>query len=207
MPHCFRRQRWLRGLSSSEARQTRAWWPAIISSSSSLAAQRSYLQAVVFPCPAGESHTRSPLALPEVSLPEGAREDLAFEFRRCGATRVLAFKASVSRDHRLERRTEPGCLSKGRSPRGCRRSPGLRSKAVSGKIDTHFENHLWPSRHLDPEGRCPRSSAVPTVVQFSKQRQSGDPRACSGRLWPSRVSWPAVVGGFEDSRRPATGAR
>lgn len=63
------------------------------------------------------------------------------------------------------------------------------------------------SRHLGPEGRCPRTGAVPTVVQFSKQRQSGEPRACSGRLRPSRVSWPTVVGGFEDSRRPATGAR
>ncbi len=35
--------------------------------------------------------------------------------------------------------------------RSRRRSPRLRSKMVSGRIDAHFENHLWPCWHLGPE--------------------------------------------------------
>ena len=160
-----------------------------------------------FPRPESASRTRSRLPCQRALFPRVPERILPSSFRRYGATPCPGFRLSASPVHRLDAARNQNAGRKGRSPRGCRRSPRLRSKMVSGRIDAHFENHLWPCWHLGPEGRCTLKQCGPKRGTIQQTRQSGEPRACSGRLRPSRVPWPAVVGGFEDSWRPATGAR
>jgi len=144
-------------------------------------------------CPAGGLSAR------------GYRRNVAFELRRFGATPVLPSGCpfpvptgwNAARNQTVGRRAL--------SPRGCRRSPGLRSKAVSGRIDTHFENHLWSSQHLGPEGRCPRSDPVPGVVQFSKQGRPANQRL---QRTPEAFSSVVPCGGWRlRGRSPACNGR
>ena len=117
-----------------------------------------------FPCPEGEPQPRSRFALPEVSLPEDARGDLAFELRRWGATPCPGLQTVRFPYPQVGRRTEPDC-----------RSRGSFSQTLPEESGASLEDHLWLSRHLGPEGRCPRSGPAPGVVQLSKQRQAGEP--------------------------------
>ena len=190
------------------------WWPASISSSTSVAGSAFVPTDRCFPRPEGESHTRGRLPCSRSRFQRLPERMLPLTSGDVGQRRFLVFRLFVSPCLQVGNAARNQTLGRrGPSPKGCRRSPGLRSKAVSGRIDAHLENHLWPSRHLDPEGYCPRPGAVPSVVQFSKQGQSGEPRACSGRLRPSRVSWPAslvasrTAGGLQRAHAEAPSVR
>ena len=87
---------------------------------------------------------------------------------------------------------EPGSrLERVALPAGCRRVLWLRSTVVSGKIDAHFENRLWPIRISVRTDVAIGRVGVQTVVQFSIQRQAGPTRRLQRtlELFSPMVPW------------------
>lgn len=152
-----------------------------------------------------ESHTRGGLPWQWELLREVAGGDLALELGRCGASTSRTSKSSVSRLDRLDAAWNLAAGWSVGSPAGCRGVPGLRSTLVSGKIAGSSKPVYGLSRSRSgsalPLTRChPERGTI-------KQEQAGPTSACSGRLRLSHPWCPATLGGLEERRWPATGAR
>lgn len=184
----------------------------------------------LFPASDGSVPHAQPLALPEVFLPEGVREDLAFEFRQCGATPFLSSGCPFPRLYRLERRTESDCRSKGsfcprlpeesgasleggeRKDRCSLRKPSMAFLASRSRGCCPLKQR-GPKRGTIQQTRAVRRTprlqrtleAFSRVVACGRWWLRGQPAACNGRTL-RRQPLGAVHGRFE-AVGPQTGIK